>query len=214
MFPPVRVGQGAAADGSLTQPRAGRSLEQIVADGHARYQEPTYRQNMFSMTLTATTTGIAAGNIVGAAAAAATNFALFNPVGSGKNLVIVKFGMGVISGTPGAGPMFHGYIGNVPTAVFTGVPLNNFVNGPASVAKGYATAAGTTLTAGLAPVTLRIADFASSGTAAASPGELKAIEYVDGDIVIPPGAGWLPLWSGAGTSLLNGYSVTWEEIPL
>jgi hypothetical protein len=37
---------------------------------------------------------------------------------------------------------------------------------------------------------------------------------VEGDIVLPPGTGWVPLHAGAGTSVLHAYSVTWEEIPI
>lgn len=212
MIAEARAGIVVSADGNVNPVRADRTGAMVVTDGHARYQEATLRQNLFSMVLGATTTGVAAGQIVAAAAAASTNFALFNPVGSGKNLVLIKFGLGIISGTPGAGPLFHGFIVGVPTVATTGTILNNFLNGPGSVAKGWATAAGTALTGGGAPTTHSMADFTSTGTAQASVGELKAIEYIDGAIIIPPGLGWLPLWGAAGTTLLNGYSITWEEV--
>lgn len=177
------------------------------------YQQITYNKGVFSLALAATTTGVAAGNIVGAAAAASTNFALFNPVGSGILLSLVQFGLGIISGTPGAGPVFHGSIQNVPSVAATGTILNRYLGGPGSVAKSYATAAGTTLTGGLAPSTLCIANFTSTGTAQATVGEINAVERLDGSIIIPEGWGWVPLWSAAGTALLNGYSIHWAEIP-
>jgi hypothetical protein len=43
--------------------------------------------------------------------------------------------------------------------------------------------------------------------------EPKLTEYIDGDIVLPPGTCWVPTWMGAGTTFLGGYSITWEEIP-
>lgn len=209
-----KVGPRVGSAGAQLEHRLDASGVLVVGDGHARYQEQTYRGNTFSMVLTATTTGVAAGNIVAAAAAASTNFALFNPVSSGKLLVLSKFGMGIISGTPGAGPMFHGFIRGVPTVATTGTILNNYLSGSGgSIALGWATAAGTALTGGGAVTTLRIANFTSTATAAASVGELNAIEVIDGDIIIPPGVGWVPLWGAAGTTLLNGYSITWEEIP-
>lgn len=177
------------------------------------YQQITYSQKVFTLTLAATTTGVAAGNIVAAAAAASTNFALFNPVGSGILLSLVQFGIGIISGTPGAGPVFHGLIQGIPTVAATGTIINRYAGGPGSVAKSFATAAGTTLTGGGAPSTLAIANFSSTGTAQASPGEISAVERIDGAIIIPEGWGWVPLWGAAGTTLLNAYAVTWVEIP-
>jgi len=210
-----KAGPRVLLPGAQVEVRLDNSAALVTVDGHQRYQEQTYRQNMFSLTLAATSTGVAAGNIVAAAAAASTNFALFNPASSGKLLVLQKFGMGIISGTPGAGPLFHGFISNVPTATATGTIYNNYVTGASgSVARSYATAAGTTLTGGAAPSVLRIANFSSTNTAQASVGELNAIEIIDGDIIVPPGAGWLPLWGAAGTSLLNAYSISWEEIPV
>ena len=209
------VGPQSKADGSQLALRSSRTGAGVVADAHGRYQEATIRSNVYSLVLTATTTGVAAGNIAGAAAAAATQFVLWNPSASQKALVLLKFGMGVISGTPGAGPMFHGIITTVPTIASIGGPaVNNLTGaGTGSVAKFVASAAGTALTGGGAPTTLRLADFASTATAQASVGELRIVEYIDGEIILPPSVGWVPLWGAAGTSLLNGYSITWEEVP-
>ena len=215
MFPPARVGPQLASDGSSVQERASRDGAIVGINGHGYYQEPVYRGNVFSLTLAATTTGVAAGNIVSAAAAASTNFALFNPSASGKLLVLLRVRIGIISGTPGAGPLFHGYINNVPTAAATGTILSNILgNAAASVAKTYATAAGTTLTAGNAPVTHMMANFTSTNTAQASPYLVTTDDILDGQIIVPQGAGCLPLWGAAGTTLLNGYTVVWEEIPV
>src|SRR6266852_3426375 len=107
-----RAGLVKLQDGVPKELRLSRQAEVVTVDGQGRYYELTRLGLVFSLTLTATTTGVAAGNIIGAAAAAATQFALINPLSSGVNLQLLKFGMGVISGTPGAGPLFHGYIPN------------------------------------------------------------------------------------------------------
>ena len=111
--------------------------------------------------------------------------------------------------------MFHGTLTTVPTIASAGGPaVNNLTGaGTGSIAKFVASAAGTALTGGSAPTTLRLADFASTATAQASVGELRVVEYIDGEIILPPGVGWVPLWGAAGTALLNGYSITWEEVP-
>lgn len=179
------------------------------------HETDNYNGLEFAMTLAATTTAVAAGNIVGAAAAASTQFALFNPVGSGRVLVLSKFIMGVISGTPGPGPLFHGLFGAVPTLAASGTIVNlravgGTLNG-ASVARGYTSAAGAALTGGPAPSIIRATSLSSTATAQASVGMVNALEDIQGDIIIPAGYGWVPLWSAAGTTLLNAYSITWKE---
>lgn len=215
------VGVVNRADGPAGGPvRVSRQGSRVITHGHSRYFEPTMRDQVFTLTLPATTTGVAAGNIVGAAAAAATQFGLINPATNTKNLVLIKFGMGVISGTPGAGPIFHGYIPNITslTAASAGgtIRSNRMGVAGASSAIAWSLAAGSALTGSTqAPVTFRPADFTATATAqAVANGHVKAIEIIDGDLIVPPGVMWLPLWSAAGTSLLNAYSVTWEEVPV
>lgn len=165
----------------------------------------------FSMTLSATTTGVAAGNIVAASAAAATQFALSNPVGSGILLVLSKLIVGVISGTPPGGSLFHGLIANVPTLAFSGTTVPLRAGGANSAAKGYTSAAGAALTGGLAPTIWRASSIALIAGAVTSPGITQGIEDIQGDLVIPEGYTWVPLWSAAGTSMLNSYTITWKE---
>jgi hypothetical protein len=208
-----QVGPGIGADGTQKHLALTKSGLLLTAKGGGDYAEAAARSRVYSLALLATTTGVAAGNIAAAAAAASTNFALFNPVGSGKIFSLLKFGYGIISGTP-AGPLFHGLISTgVPTVAATGSAINHAtgkVGG--SSALHWATAAGTTLTGGGAPTTLRLADFSSTATAQASVNVVPTIEYINGDIILQPGMGWVPLHSAAGTSLLTGYSITWEEI--
>lgn len=213
------IGVRTEADGHTDGPlRIGRQGALIVGDTHGHFYESTRVGQTYSLCLPLTATGISAGNLVAAAAAAAVQFALWNPVGSGKNISLLKFGMGIVSGTWPAGPLFHGIYLTAPTITSTtAVPAyNNLLNGAAPAGRYIATAAqtGTATTGASAAVTFRIADFSSTSTAQATVGAVKAIDFLDGDIVLPPGTGWVPLWSGTGTSVLNAYSITWEEIPV
>jgi hypothetical protein len=180
---------------------------------YPKYTKQAYRKNMFNLTLNATSSGVAAGNIVGAAAAASTNFGLINPSTSGMNCIFTKFQVGVISGTPGPGPVFHGVITTLPSAASPGGTIKNcfLADSTASKMKAWAIAAGSALTGGTAPTIFRPSDFSSTATAQASVFEVKTTEIIDGDIILPPGVMWLPLWSVAGTSLLCSYSITWIE---
>lgn len=209
-----KVGPQSGANGSKFELRQNKTGALVGANAQGFYSEGAINNKIFSAVLTATTTGVAAGNIIGAAAAAATQFAITNPANSGFDLHLLKFGLGVISGTAGAGPVWHGLILTAPSVASIGgvVRTNYGGNASGSVVIPQILAAGSALTGGSAPVTLRAANFASTGTAQASVGMLGAIEIIDGDIVIPPGVTWLPLHPAAGSSLLHGYSITWEEV--
>lgn len=165
----------------------------------------------FSLTLAAITSTTAAGNIVAAAAAASTQFALANPVGSGVLLVLSKLIIGPISGTPGPGAVFHGIGATCPTLAANGTIVPLRVGGNNSRAKGYASAAGAALTGGAAPTILRSSTISFTATAQAAVNLVPCVEDIDGDIVIPENYFWVPLFSTAGTTFLNSYTVTWKE---
>lgn len=216
MLNEIRSGYTILADGSVAPARASRVGAQIVGDGQSKYYEQTARGSVFSLTLAAWTTGIAAGNLNAAAAAASTQFALWNPLGSGKNLALLKFSCWLISGTTPAGTLFHSYSATPPTiatSVLTPIVCNNVGMAAASVARALSSAAGAALTGSTALALIRQADLQFSAGTYASLSTQKSMEIIDGDIVIPPGLCWVPTWTAAGTTLLGGYSVTWEEVP-
>jgi hypothetical protein len=158
-----------------------------------------------------------AGQVWGAGAAAATQFALWNPQGSGKNLSLLKFAIAVVSGTQTAGGVMHAVMATAPTSAHTitngFLGCNNAGMAAATVARGYAITAGAALAGNSAPTNLRFANFAATATAAAVVGPTQCIEIIDGDIVLPPGTGWVPLWPSTG-AIYVGYSITWEEIAI
>jgi len=214
MVSEIRVGSQYAADGSFLPLRGTKQGAGAVVDAQGKYYEQASRGNVFSLVLTAWSSTIAAGNINAAAAAASTQFALWNPTGSGKNLSLLKFGVWPISGTSPIPCVFHskGTAPTVTSAAVTPVANNLAGSSAASVAGYMASAAGSTLTGGGALTLIRAADlFITAGTAANLQGH-KVIEYIDGDIVIPPGMMWVPTWIAGGTTFLGGYSITWEEI--
>lgn len=210
--PPANTG-----DGAEVIQRMGRQGDSIESNLHDPLYESTRRNQRFTMQCSATTTGIAAGNIYAAAAAASTQFALWNPNNSQVDVVLSKFFLGVISGTVPAGALYHDIATVVPTIASTfsaGSISNGYVNGPVgNVAKGVAHAAGTTLTGGGALSHLRPCPFFFSAGSYAQLGGQVFEEDINGDIILTPGTMWVPTWSGAGTSVLNSYGVTWEEVP-
>ena len=220
MLAEIRAGLTQLSDGTVAPARASRIGAEVVGDGQGRYYEAASRGNVFSAGLTAWTSTVAAGNILLAAAAASTQFAIWNPAGSGKNLSLLKFGVYPISGTAPIPAVFHSATLTAPSiatsvaATYGWFGCNNVGMAAASVARVLASQAGSALTGSSALTIIRAADLFITAGAAANLQGMKVIEYIDGDIVIPPGTGWVPTWAAAGTTFLGGYSITWEEIPV
>lgn len=211
-----QVGETPYADGSQIIGRAGRLGDLIQSELQARFYEMTKRQRKFALMLAATTTGIAAGNITGAAAAASTQFALVNPASSGVDLVLNKVWCALISGTLPAAPMTHDlFNANGVTLAKSGKIQSAYGNtGRGSVAWDYVSAAGAALTGAGAHIAHRLMALDFTAAAFADAATTMALEVLDGDLVIPPGVGWAPCFSGAGTSVLNAWGVTWDEVPV
>jgi hypothetical protein len=106
-------------------------------------------------------------------------------------------------------------ITTLPTAGTPGGTIrNNFINGRGSVATPWAIAAGSALTGATAPLQIMMMNFSQTATAAAEASTVSTEDLIDGQIVVPPGAGWVPLMAGAGTTWLAGFSITWAEVPV
>lgn len=189
----------------------------VTVQSGGKYENDTINRTIFHLTLGAWTTTIAAGNINAFAAAASTQFALWNPVGSGKNIVLLKFATFPISGTAPVAGCFHSKFQLAVTLASTAVSpvTNGLIGSLVSPRAGYITsAAGSALTGSGAATLIRAADFyITAGTAANLVGA-KCIEHLDGDIVLTPGWGWAPTWKAAGTTYLGGYSVSWKEVTI
>lgn len=214
----VGNGRAGVGDGSEVAARMGRQAELLSGNVRGFYAEQTSRGNKFCLNLPVTSTTIAAGNISAAAAAASTQFAIWNPAGSGVNLELSKLIVAVISGTLPVGPLTHNLMLNgIPTISSTltnGSLLNCLPSGRAPVARAVAVTAGTALTGGgaLSPYRTMAINF-SAGTYAAL-GGANAVEVLDGDIIIPPGYGYVPCWAAAGTTLIGAYSLVFDEVPI
>lgn len=212
------VGAKVLSPGAQSAVRLTNDGSQGVAMTAARYYELVMTGRVFNLTLDAWSSTIAAGNINAAAAAASTQFALWNPSGSGYNLVILLFSVAPISGTAPLAGCYHSYSSTAPTIANAAVtPVSNAkVGGPTSCAAGYLTsAAGANLTGSAALKLIRQAAFTITAGAMGTTGGFGSmlLEAVDGSIVLTPGTGWVPTWKAAGTTFLGGYSVSWYEAP-
>ena len=206
---------GKNSDGVGNPPLIDADRRLVSKPSGGKYEDDAVNGRIYHLTLGAWTSTIAAGNINAFAAAASTQFAVWNPVGSGVNVVLLKFATFPISGTTPVAGCFHSKFQLTPVLASTAVlPVTSGLIGTTAAPKaGYITsAAGSALTGSGAATLIRAADFyITAGTAANLVGA-RCVEYVDGDITLGPGWGWAPTWKAAGTAYLGGYSVSWKEV--
>ena len=219
----TQVGPLNLAAGSNAILRSDRSAATTVVEGHARFQDAVYNGNVFGFSGSCTTAG--AGQVMAGAAAAALNFIIWNPVGSGKNLVLWQFNCGLISGAASTlqiGAIWHQMMNTAAVSIATGwagqYGAYNMGGTPAKpVANTLFSAGGTAFTGGTAPFPLYMANFGvslSSAQTAAVAFPISTVDLIDGKIVIPQGMGWLPTPNVTNATQLYAYSVIWEEIPV
>ena len=178
---------------------------QDVALKHGAYFDAARDRRLFHAATAAT--GVAPGTAIGTT----SPFTLYNPQGSGKLVSIMVVSMGYVSGTLGAGSIWHTINEDEQQAVPTGTAIVEIAgvaggSGPSAIALTTATV--------VAPVIVR--PFCSLGaslaTTAIAPWQVQ--DRVDGAIILNPGVAYsLQSTAAAGSTPLVVFGVTWEEIP-
>jgi hypothetical protein len=204
-----KVGPVVVADGSLSDPRLGRDSPLIVGDAHGRFYENASRGLTFNATTAAA--GIAPGTVLTATGA----LMLANPLGSGKNIAILKLFFAYVSGTFGAGTMWWAQGANpatLPAETAAALRTSTLANGSNTndVAKAYSGVSLTTVPTIVRPTSINLAVYAGGATTL-NPGQW---EEVAGEIVIPPG--FFVAVEGiaaAGTTPLVNLALTYEVVP-
>lgn len=186
-----------------------------MAQGSGKYYVDTYSGNVF-----VGTTAVAGVNLPAFNATAHT-FCVWNPAGSGKNIIPIKCSVGYSATTGAAGNFVYAFQSGVGAQVATGgpitagtfvAPINGLVGfGNASIAK-FAPA---TITFASATLLLRTMGVSQLVTTAAttSATTFAATEDFDGTLIVPPGTA---LCVAGNIALLSAFDVTmvWEEFPV
>lgn len=215
------VSSGGSADGTYVPQRGSRVGNLMTGHGQGFYYEQTVRGNIYTLAYTACTSGnIAAGNLVGATAAQSTQVMIWNPPGSGVNLVLLKFGLNITSGTTPVSGIWHGVGTPAPTVALSaaaGTAIGNHNAGVLGSGKaGYMThlTGGATTGCG-ASRPIRLVGLTIQGAGAyASLAGTPFMDLIDGDIVLPPNTYYAPQWAATGTNMVWGCTITWEEVPV
>lgn len=204
-----QVGLQNTADGAQVNAAFGRNGEQYVSELHGRYYSLAKRGLMFGFSSAAITVA-ATHNSPLAANTGTPVIALWNPVNSGKDIVVLKTGVCTVSGQPG-GPFVWNYGVVTTTAAALSTPVSaRFGQSPAgSIAQVYSNVATTSSLAG----TLAFHAAAITNiTGAGSNGPSAFYEDRGGDIIIPPGAWGAICSTVTGTSHVIQASVLWAEL--
>jgi hypothetical protein len=206
------VGQPAAgANNALLNGRSGQLGDMIVSELHGRYYETNYRQNVFTLSLVTA----AAITAYTGAAAGTPMLAVFNPSGSTKNLAILKASFANVVSASAAGTVAFGlYFGTTTTITqpTTSAPFNMAtLQQSGSFATGFRNVALTSGSGASSVIPLGSYYFGTAvGSAVVSSGPV----FLEGAVIIPPGAYMALGGSSALTSATWIGSLTWEEIPV
>ena len=203
-----KVGPQFLADGTIADPRLGKSGETITQDAHGRYFEMGYRNKSF---LASTAVG---GVAPGTALSTTPPFALWNPPNSGVIASINKAQFGYVSGTLGGGSIVWAQYTAQVSAPTTGTVLTPVSAMTGSNTSGSIKAYQGSTVAGTPTIvrpSIIIGAFLAT-TATISP---PIFDEVAGELLIAPGS-LLCLHgvAAAGTSPLILFSVYWEEVPV
>lgn len=196
-------GDVAASEGVIAQARFGKTFELMTAHAHARHYDAVRRGNVFC----ATNQAIIALSVN---SATATGLILNNPVGSGKNLVLLE--LMVALGTAPAGVSVLALVGSkgpAASVTHTTPMTTGFTN--ALLGGGNASVALVDTAATIpTPATFRSVP---GGVVAASSISTPFIkDNIDGALVLAPGTVISLQAYTTAISVIAG--LTWEEVPV
>lgn len=207
-----------AADGSNNPILQGKQNEAIVAELHGPAYTQTYRQNTYWAS-------------VGAPGVAFTIFSntsfigaiLWNPQGSGKNVVPIKVNVGVNANAATAASAWgYSFLTNAGAGIATGAPFSAFTDITATRGSNFVGVPGvgnsvvrfaTTATLTTAFAWGRVAAFGTATGAVTVQIADNMTEDFGGNLVVPPGTA-----VALTTAILSGITATaswiWEETPI
>jgi hypothetical protein len=206
----IGIQQGAVGKqvGQVPVASAGEFGEVLVSELMARYYEQNYRGNLFGV-------GYTAAALAAPSATASGSFTLYNPLNSGKNLVLLEITTSLTTWTvqtttsPAIG--VYTFANQTPTALTPGnTPLCALIgSGNASVAKTYTAA---TIVGGNTFPIRQVANFAVATAVGAI--ELIYKDEVAGALILTPGNGFGLAATATAASDTIQVAYTWTEIPV
>lgn len=196
-----QVGPQISADGSNPNVRLGRGAELVVQALHGRYYEQSFRGNIY------TAANQAAQAVSVALNTTYTGLCLYNPVGSGKNLVPLKLKYGL-----SVAPAGIATIGVIAGFAATGgvTAQTAALTRQSSIIGNLSTGVGIPLSAATIVTPTWLFQLVDGFTAGALPAPSPVVD-LEGLFVIAPG-GFIAI--GALTAVTGLGGISWEEVAL
>lgn len=209
------VGALTASDGAspFTADRVTRDAARVVTQLHGKYYEQAVRGRAYFGS------SASGGIAIIAPAGGGGHPTLWNPLGSGRNVSIIRLELSYVSGANAPGAMEWAVTKNTGGTIGTGAPIASgtrvasepcLVGGQNDSIAWWLPTANTFTTA---PVFFRAAGislFTGVAATAVAPFVLRA-EY-DGDFVLAPGSAASLCYQAATTTALFQVTVSWEEV--
>jgi hypothetical protein len=206
----AKAGPVDVAQGSEAQLRIDKKGALVTTPAHGTYQEAVLGGNVYTIQVKSATVTATTDISPLPASTGRGLLGIINPLGSGKNAVILKIGMSTVSGTPG-GPFYIDVSASPSGATLAGTaPTNNLtLNASGSAMRGVAAAV-----PAQTAVAVMLRPLGGPAAVAAGAGPYQVDEFIDGSIVVPPGGMLVISAHATGTShVVSGY-MTWEEVAI
>jgi hypothetical protein len=190
-----------AADGTITQPRLGQSLELFTSDARARYADAVRRGNVY-------VAANQAARALSLNSTTATGLILNNPFNSTVNLVLIEVCVALATAPAGAATLVltGGLQATTPTGTTAESPsVQSALLGSVKVGQALATRAATIATANI----IRAIGGGPVATSSITPPFIR--DEIAGAIIMPPGT--IISLQCLTTAISAVASFTWEEVP-
>lgn len=203
----AKVGRQLAGDGADVLPWAGRQAD-LVTQPFGKYYQAAIQGYVFNGVT------VDAGFIPGTdAVSTGQGLSLYNPNGSGINIVILNARVAYVTGTMGAGELLWTANTNPASAATTGT-AGHITNAKISGGTGTKASFLSASTVPEAPTLIRVYCSLTALLATSLPGLYTLVDEVDGAIIVPPGCrvGLAADAVGGASPVLAG-SICWAEVP-
>jgi len=208
------VGPAKSVDGADVPIRIGSEGQQLTSRMHGVHYEAARRGNIFI----ASTTPL--GLAVPIYTATAPTVMLWNPSGSGKYGILIRYLIAYASATGITGPIGLSKIVNTGSSIATAnvisafaetTPTNGIINSGIKNQVRVSTAGTNTITAGIAADFFYTMFGQSALVSATAMNPYSTSHEFDGAVVIPPG---VAIWTSAtlATVSLLSQTIIWEEV--
>ena len=206
--------QASIAPGTNPPIRQGQLGDVIASQLHGRYYEATYRQSVFSTFVNGLSIGVATTyNSPLTAGTGTPIIGIYNPIGSGKNLSLIRVQNTPTSGTSG-GPLLWNIIPN-PQSITAATNATAYNMGTLTQTGSVTKIWNATAITGSPSNGVPFRDIAGPSSAASVVGAIQTyMEEIAGSIIVPPGSMIAMATTAAGTSYVFSAYVEWEEIPI